>query len=68
MFAFSMIVGYSNEYAKHIRAFVVLNSGCILEQVIALKTPNLFLHFFPAVTMFATAFELEGEREVLHRA
>ena len=44
MFAFSMIVGYSNEYATHIRAFVVLNSGCILEQAIALETHEFRLN------------------------
>ena len=38
MFTFSMIVGYSNEYAIHILAFVVLNSGWILKQAIALET------------------------------
>jgi len=46
MFAFSMIVGYSNEYATHIRAFVVLNSGCIYEQAIALETHELFSGLF----------------------
>ena len=44
MFTFSMIVGYSNEYAIPILAFVVLNSGWILEQAIALETQEFLLN------------------------
>ena len=42
-----MIVGYSNEYATHIRAFVMLNSGCILKQGDSVGTAGIFVENRP---------------------